>query len=297
MIQFVDGNGNRRTIRLGKVHLEPAKEFKRKVESLLSHTITGTPLDVQTSTWLARLPDTMYEKLVTVDLAQPRNPEPVSPTLDEWLTKYIGQRKSELKPASIAKLERTATLLRDHLGKIVRLNEITPDTAHDWCAWLRTQGINDATAGTHVRNVKAVYLAAIKRELTTKNPFEDLKGTVIASNNTRYVTPDEADKIVEDCLDIRWRLLFGLARYAGLRVPSETHILTWGDVDWEGAKLSVYSPKTERYEKHRRRTTPITPKLMTILQDAFDDAETGQEHVVSLSRKSAPEHDSYPQTS
>ena len=92
MIQFVDGNGKRRTIRLGKVHLEPAKEFKRKVESLLSHIITGTPLDVQTSTWLARLPDAIHEKLVTVDLAQPRKPESLSPTLDAWLTKYIDQR-------------------------------------------------------------------------------------------------------------------------------------------------------------------------------------------------------------
>ncbi len=48
--------------------------------------------------------------------------------------------------------------------------------------------------------------------------------------------------------------------------------------------MSVYSPKTERYEKHRRRIVPISPSLLTILQDAWDDAREGQERVVGLSR-------------
>ena len=45
--------------------------------------------------------------------------------------------------------------------------------------------------------------------------------------------------------------------------------------------MSVYSPKTERHPGKERRTVPIAPKLMTILQDAFDAAETGQERVIT----------------
>ncbi|UCC30135.1 MAG: hypothetical protein JSU86_18295 [Phycisphaerales bacterium] len=62
-IQFTDPDGQRRTIRLGKVGLEPAREFKRKVEALLSRSITNQPPDAQTSAWVAGLPDKMHAKL------------------------------------------------------------------------------------------------------------------------------------------------------------------------------------------------------------------------------------------
>ncbi len=96
--------------------------------------------------------------------------------------------------------------------------------------------------------------------------------------------PDEVSTILEGCPDVSWRTLVALARLAGLRCPSETHILTWADVGWDCRRLEVRSPKTERYEKHRRRTVPITPKLMRFLQDAFDAAEDGQGLIIELPR-------------
>ena len=64
-----------------------------------------------------------------------------------------------------------------------------------------------------------------------------------------------------------------------LRVPSETPILTWADVDWARARLTVYAPKSERYPGHEQRILPIVPKLMRLLQDAFDAAQEGRERV------------------
>jgi len=283
-VQFTDPDGNRRTIRLGKCGLEPAREFKRKVEILLSHTITNAPLDAQTSAWVAGLLDKVHAKLAAVRLVEPREPPPTAPTLGAWLDKYIGQRKAELKPASIAKLGRTACFVRRYFGTDIAIDAIAEDSAHDWRAWLRSQGINDATAGTHVRNVKQIFTNAVKRKLIGENPFANLIGPVGVADRDRYVASDEADAILDAFPGARWRVLIGLARFAGLRVPSETHILTWADVDWDRGRLSVYSPKTERYEKHRRRTVPITPQLMRLLQDAFDAAEDGQERVCGLSR-------------
>jgi hypothetical protein len=63
VVQFTDLAGERRTIRLGKVGLDAAREFKNKVEALLSCSITNTPPDVQTSGWLAGLSDDMHSKL------------------------------------------------------------------------------------------------------------------------------------------------------------------------------------------------------------------------------------------
>ena len=290
-VQFTDVDGDRRTVRLGKVGLEPARRFKTKLEALLSSRITGSSPDVETSAWLAGLSDIMHAKLAGVGLVDPREPAPVAPTLGAWLDKYIGQREGELKPSSVKKLARTKALLLAHFDTALPIDAITPDAAADWRAWLAKADattekaeLSEATVRLHCRNAKTIFNDAAERELLKASPFRKLTSRAIAAERDRYITPDEAAAILGACPDVRWQVLFGLARYAGLRVPSETHILTWADVDWERGRLSVHSPKTERYEKHRRRSVPITPELATILQDAFDAAEDGAQLVVGLSR-------------
>lgn len=77
-----------------------------------------------------------------------------------------------------------------------------------------------------------------------------------------------------------WRLLFGLARWAGLRVPSEPRGLRWCDVDWENKRFLVHSPKTERHHGHDTRWIPIFPELMPLFKARFDEASEGEEQVI-----------------
>ena len=79
-IQFTDGDGGRKTIRLGRCGLEAAREFKRQIEILVSHAITNAPMGAATSEWLAGLPDRIHEKLAGKGLVAPRNLRPVAPT-------------------------------------------------------------------------------------------------------------------------------------------------------------------------------------------------------------------------
>ncbi len=55
-------------------------------------------------------------------------------------------------------------------------------------------------------------------------------------------------KIFAVCPDIRYKVLFALARYAGLRVPSESP--SWDQVNIEVARMTIRSPKTERHAGH-----------------------------------------------
>ncbi len=123
---------------------------------------------------------------------------------------------------------------------------------------------------------------ALRRKVFEENPFAAIKSGPTPSRYTRYVTPDEIDRVIEACPDSEWRLLFGLARYAGLRVPSESHRLTWTDVDFDRGRLTVYSPKTERWAGHEQRLVPITPKLMALLRDRFETMGEGEERLVRL---------------
>ena len=116
-----------------------------------------------------------------------------------------------------------------------------------------------------------------------RTPLDQLDSPLpTPSRYSRYITPDEITCIIDACPDAEWKLRFGLARYAGLRIPSETHLLTWADVDWERGRLAVRSPKTEHHLGHDRRLVPITPKLMTLLQDRFDGSEEGELHLVTI---------------
>jgi hypothetical protein len=75
-------------------------------------------------------------------------------------------------------------------------------------------------------------------------------------------------------------LILALCRYGGIRCPSELLPLTWTDVNWEGNRFRVDSPKTGE------RWVPIFPELKLHLEEAFELAEPGTVHVISRRRLS-----------
>jgi integrase len=81
-----------------------------------------------------------------------------------------------------------------------------------------------------------------------------------------------------------WRVIIALARYGGLRTPSETLALQWSYVDWERGRLMVFSPKLERLASGGFRTIPLFPELRAILADAFDAAPEGSVYVINRYR-------------
>lgn len=103
----------------------------------------------------------------------------------------------------------------------------------------------------------------------------------------RFVTREESDRIVENCPDAEWRLIFALTRFGGLRCPSELLALTWEDVDWSNKRLHVDSPKTEHHDGKASRVIPLFPEVETALQGVFDVADPGTVHVINRYRNSA----------
>jgi integrase len=152
---------------------------------------------------------------------------------------------------------------------------------------MMADGLAMATVRLNVGNARTLFGKAAERELISRNPFDHLPAGTTPTRNERYVTPLEAEKIIAESGNIGCKLVFALARYGGLRVPSETHRLTWADVDFERARLTVRSPKTERYAGHEQRIVPITSKLIALLQSAFDAADVGQELIIAGNRSNA----------
>ena len=78
--------------------------------------------------------------------------------------------------------------------------------------------------------------------------------------------------------------LFALRRYGGLRCPSEVLLLRWVDVDWEGSRMLIRSPKTEHHDGRECRMVPLFPELAPHLREVFEEAEPGSEHIVTRYR-------------
>lgn len=121
-----------------------------------------------------------------------------------------------------------------------------------------------------------------------RNPFADLPSEVPPNPSRAYfVTREEIQRVLGVTSDAEWRLLIALARYGGLRVPSEPLRLTWGDIDLERGRMRVESPKTERHEGHAERVVPLFPELRPFLDEAWRQAHERAGFVITRHRLSA----------
>lgn len=277
MLQVLVPGMGRKTLRLDRLPQRAAERFREKVEGLVACRRLNLPPDAEAVAWLRGLADDAYAALADAGLAEPRESVGSTPTVGAFLDKYIASRVGEISARSIQLLEQTQARLVAHFGSAARLDRVTPDGALDWRAALIGSGLSEATARLHTRNAKSVFNAAVDRELIARNPFRKLPSSAVAANRDHYVSADDAEKVIAALPDHEWRLLFGLARYAGLRIASESHILTWDRVDLDGRRLSVYAPKTGR-----TRTVPVVPRLAELLADAHARREPGYEDMFTI---------------
>lgn len=100
----------------------------------------------------------------------------------------------------------------------------------------------------------------------------------------RFIPQADAQKIIDACPDNEWKTLIALARFGGLRTPSETHALKVQDIDWEHNRIRVTSPKTEHHEGHGVRIVPLFPELAPYLLQAVDDVPDRAEYLITKHR-------------
>lgn len=302
-VQFIGPDGERRAIRLGAVPVKVAETVLRRVEQLVAHAIAGTPHDADLSAWLASVPTVLYRRLVRVGLAVPRAEDEAAQiiTVDALCTAF--KDRAVVKPSTAASYAQTLDSIRAFYGLTKPITEITTADADAWrkAITLATEGegkrkkkrtaedgrLAPATVAKRVHVARHVFGKAVAWGWLEKNPFAALRaGSQANPGRAAYVPPETLEAVLDACPGLQWRLVFALARLAGLRCPSEVGGLTWGDVDFEHGRLTVRSPKTEHHGGgHAVRLVPIVPRLREILADAFDAAEDGERFVVPMAAR------------
>ncbi len=285
-IQLSPGeNKQRPKIHLGKVTRKQAATLQTHIESLIKNRRTGAVITTATQEWLAGIPESMRDRLEKLQLVEIRGGKRW--TVANWVSQYIAKR-SDVK-------ETTQRKWRDVERKLAAffrndcLSDVTVQHAKNFRIYLQSvAGLSENSIRRQIGIARQFFNAAVDAELITKNPFRGQPVSVRA-NESRFffVSPETAQKVLEACPDAEWRLIFGLARFGGLRCPSEVLRLKWADLDFDKEQFKVHSTKTEHHADGGVRVVPMFQELKPLLQEAFEQARDGAVYCIERYRKNS----------
>jgi integrase len=258
-----------------------AKKIAGHVENLAQSKSKNVPADPMAIQWANGTDGSLRENLIAWGLAEPHNHRLATDAgrlLGAFIDSYIGSR-SDIKQTTIINYKQTRRLLVEYFGESKSLQSITPADAERWKRWLLDR-LATASTCKHIKRAKTFFSFAVDDRLLSSSPFSKIKaGDDVNPDRQRFIDRKMSEKILAACPDADWRTIFALARFGALRCPSEVLGLRWSDVDWDGGRLRIDSPKTGL------RYCPLFPELRGTLSEAFDLAADGAVHVVARYRQ------------
>jgi integrase len=270
-------------VSLGKVAEKVARSIALKVEALISANASGQPIDPETAAWLSRISSELRGRLERLGLVQARGDRPNAACLKSVLDTYIS-RRAKLKPNTLRNYKTSRRLLEEHFGKDRPLGSIHAGHARDYREWLVSKYAT-ATVSREIKRARQFWEYAKDSRLTAENPFAKVKaGSQTNSSRKHFVSLETIAAVIEACPDAEWRLIVAMARYGGLRMPSELVGLTWDRIDWDNGWFTVDVPKKEHLDGQAQRRVPIFPELRPYLEQAFDAAPEGSVYVAPRCR-------------
>jgi len=275
-------NGKRRSLWLSDPSKRRAETVKRHVEELVRSKSAGGHPDPATDRWVATLDGKLFDALLRIELVDPKREQTSGDEgrfLGAFLDAYI-QGRTDVGDGTTTNYKQARRLLVGYFKPDKLLRSITSADADRWRRWLLARPVKwdeagkviktmaSATVSKHVKRAKTMFAEAVRDRLLAESPFADQKGTSEANRDRHhFVDGDVTAAVLDACPDHDWKLVFGLARFGGLRCPSEVTRLKWSDVQWDANRLRIDSTKTGL------RFCPIFPELRPILEAAAAERE------------------------
>lgn len=274
-IQFYS-DGKRCTLRLpAGLAKRDAHSVQTYVERIIACKLAGVPLPQDVAGWLGAVGPELYGRLAALGLVPPRQ----SMTLSEFLTDWLRERRHD-KPSSLAAYRHVVADLRRCFGDSLPLGSLTVESGRRLLEHLRARGYRPTTIGKRLSCARTILNRAVELELLTRNPLSSVKAPPANPAERKVYVPAELIlKALEFCPDVWWRLLLVLARFQGLRTPSECVTLKWEHVLWSESKLVVPVPKLQHIPGREFRVMPLFERTRQCLAEAFELAAEGDEFI------------------
>ena len=262
-----------KSIHLGKVNKKTAETVLSMVERIVASTAAGVSQDAETARWTASIDDALHGKLVKAEVLSERQRR----TLGTFIADYIAER-TDWKERTVAAFSTSKNLMLGFFGENTPVDKISTDAAVAFRLKLQKK-YSEATIAKIIKHCRQVFNLARRRKLIADSPFETVKsGSRRNPDRLYFVSAEETQALIDACNSPKQRLIIALARYGGLRCPSELAGLKWSEVNWERSRFIVHSPKTEGQGK-ATRTVPIFGELYPFFREAFETAPEGVDRV------------------
>ena len=249
-----------------------AERFGDKLDALVSSKKTGLNAPDVTE-WLATLAESdpkNYDKLVKWGLAPRRA---VCGTLAELIALFT--EDPQIKERTTKGRQTVGSRLIRLFGADRKVNTLTKEDANQFLKSMM-ETLAPATWKRDIRRVKQCFNLALELGWIAENPFKHLKGGESVNTSRQFfVSLDDSKRILEACPNAEMRLIFSLARFGGLRIPSELRFMEWNDIDLTGSRFTVKIPKkTGKREQERgefeTRAVPMFPELRKAFTEYFE---------------------------
>jgi len=279
-IQWKFPSGKRQTLWLGKVSTRDAQATLRHVDELIDASKSHRSCSRETGVWLEDCSAELLNKLAKAGLVELEASKP-KPTFEELAKIYHTRGDIGESTKSIRRYWETSIV--QILGS-KSCDQVNPDDAERLRDALLHKGLKKITVGRMLRFARQVFDIAVSKKHLAENPMAGLKHNFREGKAAprEYICPNRIEEILR-VMPGPWKLMTALARYAGLRSPSESLLLRWSDVHLEAKcpYLHVTSPKTESQGK-AWRDVPISPRLAEILREGKPADARPSDFVVDL---------------
>ncbi len=177
------------------------------------------------------------------------------------LDRYVEQISTTKRPNSERRDRDSAKAILAELGKEILFTNVNSQRI----AAYRDTRIKQVSPSTIQKEFALLsHLFNIARRewgLPIDNPVKDVKRPKVSNNRTRFLSNEEAHKLLETSKDSRNKKLYPyllLMMHTGMR-PSEAAGLKWGDVDLSARLVKLHITKTDM------RYVPLTEKSGDVL--------------------------------
>lgn len=255
-------------ITLGSVPEDSARQVAINIQRIIDCKKANVPTDAASAAWIRGLDMELRTRLVNYGLA--------SATESLLLRDYLESRVQEAVKAQQA--ENTLKMkrqVRDKMllcwGTHLLLSDLTPHHGQQFVDYV-TGANNVNWARRQIQMARSFLSLAVDAGHIPINPFRGHSTAYvnIKGDRTCYITREQVDRLLANIRNWEWRFIIVMARYGGIRIPSEILPFRWRDFDFEQERITVTSPKMKRFGRGTR-LLPMFPEIRDVLQERLED--------------------------
>lgn len=243
-----DGARRRLSIWLGDLPEKEAVAFRAHADAILEAQTAGIPIARQTKQWIDRLEPDLRDKLQPIFA--------VDRTAEYWIDKYRTQIAQDVQESTFCAIDDSLDHLQTAFGK-TQIRAISPEDLLAWQLELAKTRAK-STVGKIGRHIRAFFAW-----LETRRAIDETPAFLLTTTNDvgakHFIDRDILAKLLEVNSDPEFGVLLQLARYAGLRIPSEIRLLKYSDADAVTGRVKIRDVK-----RARDREIPLFPELVNL---------------------------------